>query len=79
MRVTVRYFAVLKDRRGLGSETLETSARTAGELAATLIMEHSLGLPPALVRIALGGTFVSDDHLLQEGDSVALIPPVAGG
>ena len=79
MKVTVRYFAVLRDRRGLGLETVETGARTAGELTASLIRAHSLGLPPALIRTAVSGAFVPDDHLLQEGDTVALIPPVAGG
>jgi len=79
VRITVRYFAVLRDRRGLDSETLEAEAKTAGELASLIIKERSLGLPSALVRPAVNGVFVPDSHPLQDGDILALIPPVAGG
>jgi len=79
MKVTVRYFAVLRDRRGLDSEVIETEAQTAGELAASLISAHSLGLPAALIRTAVGDSFVAEDHPIREGDRIVLIPPVAGG
>lgn len=77
-RVTVRYFAVLRDRRALPEEVVDAPA-TARQLADALITNHQLGLPSALVRIAVNGAFVEDDHPLREGDSVVLIPPVAGG
>lgn len=31
------------------------------------------------LRIAVNGTYASDDALVRPGDEVALIPPVAGG
>lgn len=79
MKVTIRYFAVLRDRRGLDTDVIETEARTVGELAASLIETHSLGLPPALIRTAVNGSFVPEDTPLKEDDMIVLIPPVAGG
>ncbi|HMS53818.1 MAG TPA: MoaD/ThiS family protein [Fimbriimonadaceae bacterium] len=79
MKVTVRYFAVLRDRRGLDAETVECPEMTSSQFASYLIELHQLGLPPSLVRVAVNSSFVSDDHVLGDGDEVVLIPPVAGG
>lgn len=79
IKVQVRYFAVLRDRRGLASETVETSAATAGQLVRQLISENRLGLPEALIRVAKGTEFVEHDCEIQNGDQLVLIPPVAGG
>ena len=79
MRVIVRYFAVLRDRRGLGEESMQVDPMTVRELANQLTVQHKLDLPPSLIRIAVNGEFVDDQRALAEGDSVVLIPPVAGG
>jgi len=79
MRVLIRYFAVLRDRRGLGEESLEVEPMTVRTLANQLTVNHQLDLPPSLIRIAVNGEFVDDQRLLADGDTVVLIPPVAGG
>lgn len=79
MKVHVRYFAVLRDRRGLAEETLEFEGQTARQLADHLIGKHQFDLPSPLIRVAINGAFVNDDTALRDGDSVVLIPPVAGG
>lgn len=79
MKIQVRYFAVLRDRRGLGEEALEIESQTARQLADHLIAEHQLDLPSPLIRVAINGAFVADDTVLRDGDTVVLIPPVAGG
>ncbi|MBX7135358.1 MAG: MoaD/ThiS family protein [Fimbriimonadaceae bacterium] len=79
MRVKVRYFAVLRDRRGLAEETLELEGQTARQLADHLIGKHQLDLPSPLIRVAINGVFVADDTDIKDGDTVVLIPPVAGG
>ena len=33
----------------------------------------------AYYKVAVNQEFAEDDHMLQEGDEVALIPPVSGG
>lgn len=77
--VCVRYFAVLRERRGLAEEQFETAVDTVGELIQELIAHHSLGLPPSLIRAAKGTDFVEADTPLNDGDELVLIPPVAGG
>ena len=78
-RVTVQYFAVLRERRGLASETVETSAPTVGVLVGELVSRHRLGLPPSLIRAAVDREFVDDDCPLAGGETEVLVPPVAGG
>jgi molybdopterin synthase sulfur carrier subunit len=79
IRVNVRYFAVLRERRGLSEEQIETSAATIGECVNQLVVEHRLGLPVSLIRVAIGTDFADDSTPLQEGMQLLLIPPVAGG
>ena len=79
MTVRVRYFAVLRDRRGVASESVATSADTARDLANELTLRHDLDLPASLIRLALNGAFVEDTAPLAEGDELVLMPPVAGG
>ena len=75
--VNVKYFALFRERAGCDGERLTTGATTAGELYAEL--SPRLGLPATMVRAAVNGEFVEDDHALREGDEVVFVPPVAGG
>ena len=77
--VKIRYFAVLRERRGLSVEMLTTQCRTVGELVESLIAEHRLGLPLALIRVAIANEFVDASDQLDDGCELVLIPPVAGG
>lgn len=79
MTVRVRYFAILRDRRGLAEESVVIESTTAREFADHLTRTYRLGLPASLVRVAVNGEFVVDTHPLADGDEVVLIPPVAGG
>jgi molybdopterin converting factor subunit 1 len=79
MTVTVRYFAMLRDQRGLESETVESNWATVGELVANLAQKHQFSLPSSRIRSAVNGAFADDNLALTDGDSVVLIPPVAGG
>lgn len=75
--VHVRYFALFRERAGRDGERLTTPTATVGTLYEEL--RPRLGLDPALVRAAVNGEFVDDDHPLGEGDEVTFLPPVAGG
>ena len=78
-RVNVQYFAILREQRGLMSETLETNAPTVSGLYEELRARHGFTLPGNRVRAAVNDAFVPQSHLLREGDRVVFIPPVAGG
>ncbi len=79
MKVTVQYFAILREQRGLSSETLETSAATAAELYQDLRDKHSFSLKPELVKASINLNFKPLETALNDGDQIVFIPPVAGG
>ena len=82
MKLTVLYFAAVRDLVGQDEEVLEVpaSVTTIGALAAHLAHVHSpLKDRLGYVRFARNEEFAENDDPLAEGDTIALIPPVAGG
>ena len=78
-RVSVQYFAILRDQRGLAGESLSTGAGTAAELYEELRARHGFSLAAEHLRAAVNGEFVPWGAALREGDAVAFLPPVSGG
>ena len=78
-RITVAYFAMLREQRGLERETVETVADTPEALWEELREAHGLGLSRAMLMAAINGEFGAWDTLLEDGDEVVFLPPVAGG
>jgi len=76
MEVTVRLFAMLRERAGAPQVVLELpeGARVADALAEL----HGLaeGLP---LVMAVNREYADAEHALAAGDELALIPPVSGG
>jgi molybdenum cofactor guanylyltransferase len=79
MRITVQYYAVLREQAGTSAETVTTEARTPGELYAELRKRHPFSLAPEMLRVAVNAEFGDWSQPLAEGDAVVFIPPVAGG
>ncbi len=79
MTVTVCYYGLLAERRGLGDERVTSSATTPAALYAELDAVHGLGLSITDFRVAVNDEFVSWEHPLGEGDRIALLPPMSGG
>jgi molybdopterin converting factor subunit 1 len=82
MRITVLYFAAVRDLVGKAEEELDVPDQvvTIRALADHLATRHARlqgRLGP--VRFAKNEEFVTDEAELTSGDVVALIPPVAGG
>lgn len=77
--VRLQYFALLREQRGLSTETLQTSAATAGALYDELRARHTFTLAADRVRVAIDGDFASWETPLREGVELVFIPPVAGG
>jgi molybdopterin-guanine dinucleotide biosynthesis protein A len=78
-RLHVRYFALLREQAGRAEEELISSARTPLELYAELRARHALVPAPETLRVAVNEEFSDWRSPLSEGDSVAFLPPVAGG
>jgi MoaE-MoaD fusion protein len=74
VRVTIRLFAGLRERAGSARRELEDVARVADVWA-----RLDLGDEPAGLLYAVNREYAERDRELQDGDEVALIPPVSGG
>ena len=77
--VTILYFALLQEQRGLSSEVVQTGAQSLAELYQELQAAHGLSLPRASLRVARNDRFSGWDEAPVDGDRVVFIPPVAGG
>jgi molybdopterin converting factor subunit 1 len=77
--VTVQYFAILREQRGIHSEKLTTAAATPTALYEELSARHGFTLPANRIRAAVNDEFVAADSPLHDADRVVFIPPVAGG
>ena len=75
----VCYFGLLAERRGLSEEHLQHPAATPIELYSSLNAAHRLGLSSEDFRVAVNDEFVAWNHPLQDGDRIALLPPMSGG
>jgi len=75
MRVTLRYFAVLREQKGRDAEDVELPEGTTAAGA------YALACPPAQVRVAyaVNTEMVGPGTVLRGGDELALLPPLGGG
>jgi molybdopterin-guanine dinucleotide biosynthesis protein A len=78
-RLQVRYFALLREQAGRSNEALTTDARTPRDLYAQLQRDRGLKLAPEFLRVAINDEFGEWQQPLHDGDTVAFLPPVAGG
>jgi molybdopterin converting factor subunit 1 len=84
MNVTVRYFAVLRERAGVDAEVVawDGAAPDVGRLR-----EHLAARGPALgellrsgsLLVAVNREYAAPGTPLRDGDEVAFFPPVTGG
>ncbi len=81
IQVTIKYFAMMRERLGIEEEVLEIpSGSTLDELR-----EHIAGtigeISPLLHRSMpmVNQEYAAPDLVLQDGDEIAFIPPVSGG
>jgi molybdopterin converting factor subunit 1 len=82
MRVQVLYFAAVRELLGdLDSEWLEVPEGADIARFRHVLLERHPDLASRMghIRIARNEAFAIDDERLAEGDTLALIPPVAGG
>jgi molybdopterin synthase sulfur carrier subunit len=83
MKVTVKYFASIREAIGVGNEQRETDATTLGALRDELIAlggAHADSLARGKsVRLALNQLMCQESAALVDGAEVAFFPPVTGG
>ena len=83
MRLTVKYFASIREAMGTGQELVETTAVTVQALRDELVARggaYASSLAPSrVVRVALNQVMVDAHAALEDGAEVAFFPPVTGG
>lgn len=82
MKLTVLYFAAVRDLVGKDEEVVDVplSVGTIEALGEHLVVLHpELGGRLGYVRFARNEEFARGSDVVAEGDTIALIPPVAGG
>jgi molybdopterin synthase sulfur carrier subunit len=83
VKLTVKYFASIREALGQGSEAVETSADNLRALRDELVARggtyaQALARGKA-VRMALNQVMSDESAPLSEGCEVAFFPPVTGG
>jgi molybdopterin converting factor subunit 1 len=80
MTVTVLLFASYAD--AVGRSTIELEVQPGAKVSDVIDRVRGIGdtvrFPPSPM-VAVNEQYASRDRVLQQGDEVALIPPVAGG
>lgn len=82
MSVKILYFAGLKEKLGLSSETVDVPAgiATVGSLRDWLIGQGREALASAKnLRCAVNQDMAKLDAAIKDGDEIAFFPPVTGG
>jgi molybdopterin converting factor subunit 1 len=81
MRIHVKLFAILRERAGTSELDIELGPGATVSDAAGALLEKLPGLKPFLPRIAyaVNQAYAKSDTPLNDGDELALIPPVSGG
>jgi molybdopterin synthase sulfur carrier subunit len=79
MKVSVLYFASLRDAAGMSSESVDSEAEDLDALYQALRERHGFAMPRERLRVAVDGAFARWSDALREGTEVAFIPPVSGG
>ena len=83
MKVTIKYFASIREAIGQGSELRETSALCLADLRDELLAAspaHAVSLARGKsVRMAVNQVMSDETAPLTDGCEVAFFPPVTGG
>jgi molybdopterin converting factor subunit 1 len=81
MKVTVKFFAILRERVGTGEIIKEIQeGSTVGELWGMLQQDYpKLASVKTRLLYAVNQDYVRLDHVLKENDEVVYVPPVSGG
>ena len=78
-KITVRYFAQLRELAGCDEESVSTESVTASGLYEELKSRHAFPHKQKQLMLAINDDFTDWATPLKAGDEVVFIPPVAGG
>ena len=79
MTIKIKYFASLRDVAQKEEEILSFEDLSALELFQELHKKYHFPLSEKFIKVAINETYQDWNTPLKKGDTVAFIPPVAGG
>lgn len=79
MRVRVVYFGVLRERLGGDQDFLELTDGATVTGVLNVYRERVPGFAWDSIAVAVNHEYARAESVLQDGDEVALLPPVSGG
>lgn len=75
MQIKIRYFAWLREQRGVSEEWITLDAVcTVASLFEQIFEQPSIG-----IRFAINAEYVDGDTVIEAGDELAFLPPMGGG
>jgi molybdopterin converting factor subunit 1 len=77
--ITVRYFAMFREHAGLDEETLTIEVTTAADVFSVTRDRHGSAEPSGHCKVAINDVMADWDAPINDGDTILLFPPVAGG
>ncbi|MBT8101066.1 MAG: MoaD/ThiS family protein [Gammaproteobacteria bacterium] len=77
--ITVRYFALFREQAGVDEETLDIDATTALDVFEATRNRHGSSEPGGHCKVAINDVMADWEAPVEDGDTVLLFPPVAGG
>ncbi|MEM6512027.1 MAG: MoaD/ThiS family protein [Pseudomonadota bacterium] len=77
--LTVRYFAAFRERAGTDAETLEVDVESARDVFELTRDRHGSEDPAGHCKVAINDEMADWSQTVEDGDTILLFPPVAGG
>jgi len=79
VKIKVKYFALVGERRGVQTDDYETEAATARQLLREIEASKKIPLTTNISKAMVNGRFVEWDEPIRDGDLVTLLSPFSGG
>ena len=81
MTIQTLFFVQLAEATGQSATTIELPPRSSVGALLSILADRHDRLGPLLpsIAVAVNEKYATLDQILQDGDTVALIPPVSGG
>jgi len=81
MKVTIRYFASIRETVGVPEESVELEDGASIEVLKGLLNHRHPKIKKhwEFAILSVNRTYAKSDIILKEGDEVGILPPISGG